>query len=53
MDAHFREYLGAVAAMQECYGERSDDHPSEFHEPGEGRNIGTTSRSDLVAGQAA
>jgi hypothetical protein len=32
MDAHFRDYLAAVAAMQEIYGERGDDHPTEFHD---------------------
>ena len=32
MDAHFQEYLAAVAGMQEFYGERGDEHPSEFHE---------------------
>jgi hypothetical protein len=32
MDAHFHEYLAAVAAMSELYGERGDDHPTEFHD---------------------
>lgn len=32
MDAHFHEYLAAVAGMQELYGERGDEHPSDFHE---------------------
>jgi hypothetical protein len=32
MDAHFREYLAAVAGMQDVYGERGDDHPTEFHD---------------------
>lgn len=31
MDAHFHEYLAAVAAMSELYGDRGDEHPSEFH----------------------
>lgn len=31
MDAHFNEYLAAVVGMQELYGERPDDHPTEFH----------------------
>lgn len=31
MDAHFNEYLAAVAAMSELYGDRGDEHPSEFH----------------------
>ncbi|MFM8284923.1 MAG: hypothetical protein ACKOCW_15360 [Planctomycetaceae bacterium] len=30
MDAHFREYMGAVAAMQELYGEPACDR-SDFH----------------------
>ena len=32
MDPHFRDYLAAVAAMQEIYGERGDDHPTDFHD---------------------
>lgn len=32
MDAHFNEYLAAVAGMQELYGDRGDEHPSDFHE---------------------
>lgn len=31
MDAHFHEYLGAVWAMQETYGERPEGLPTEFH----------------------
>jgi hypothetical protein len=31
MDPHFNEYLAAIAGMNETYGERTDDHPSEFH----------------------
>jgi hypothetical protein len=31
MDAHFNEYLAAMAGMQELYGERGDEHPSDFH----------------------
>jgi len=31
MDAHFKEYLAAIAGMAQIYGERNDDHPSEFH----------------------
>ncbi|MBM3955872.1 MAG: hypothetical protein FJ309_14870 [Planctomycetes bacterium] len=30
MDAHFREYLGAVAGMQELYGEPAHEH-TDFH----------------------
>lgn len=32
MDAHFNEYLAAVAGMQDLYGHPADDHPTEFHE---------------------
>lgn len=32
MDAHFRDYLAAVAGMQDLYGERGEDHPTEFHD---------------------
>ena len=32
MDAHFSEYLAAVRAMAEIYGERAGDVPTEFHE---------------------
>lgn len=31
MDAHFNEYLAAVAGMHDLYGERGDDHPTDFH----------------------
>jgi len=32
MDAHFNEYLAAVAGMQDLYGHPADDHPTEFHD---------------------
>ena len=32
MDAHFREYLAAIAGMQDVYGESADRRPSEFHD---------------------
>ena len=32
MDAHFNEYLAAVAGMQSTYGERCDSRPTEFHD---------------------
>ncbi len=32
MDAHFNEYLAAVAGMQELYGDGGEDHPTEFHD---------------------
>ena len=31
MDAHFAEYVAVVQAFSEFYGERSENHPSEFH----------------------
>lgn len=31
MDPHFNEYLAAIAGMHDVYGERSEDHPTEFH----------------------
>lgn len=31
MDAHFNEYLAAVRAMQEIYGERAEGSPADFH----------------------
>jgi hypothetical protein len=33
MDAHFNEYLAAIAGMHDIYGDAGDDHRSEFHEP--------------------
>jgi len=35
MDAHFHEYLAAIAGMHDIYGDFGDDHPSDFHEPAE------------------
>lgn len=35
MDAHFPEYLAAIAGMHDIYGDFGDDHPSEFHQPSE------------------
>lgn len=32
MDAHFREYLAAVAGIRDVYGEAGDDRPTEFHD---------------------
>ena len=32
MDAHFSEYLAAIEAIQEIYGERADSELSEFHQ---------------------
>jgi hypothetical protein len=35
MDAHFHEYLAAIAGMHDIYGDFGDDHPSEFHQASE------------------
>lgn len=32
MDPHFPEYLAAIAALGELYGDRPDDRPTEFHD---------------------
>jgi len=32
MDAHFAEYLAAVEGMQDIYGERGENFPSEYHD---------------------
>jgi len=32
MDPHFQEYLAAIAGMHDVYGDRPDEHPTEFHE---------------------
>ena len=32
MDPHFNEYLAAIAGMHDIYGDRSDDHPTDFHD---------------------
>lgn len=32
MDPHFNEYLAAIAGMHDIYGDRPDDHPTDFHE---------------------
>lgn len=34
MDPHFKEYLAAIVGMNDVYGERSDEHPTEFHGDG-------------------
>jgi hypothetical protein len=35
MDPHFCEYLGAIWAMQETYGEQPESLPTEFHREAE------------------
>jgi hypothetical protein len=41
MDAHFHEYLAAIAGMHDIYGDFGDDHPSEFHQASECCAAGT------------
>lgn len=36
MDPHFDEYLAAVAGMHDIYGDRPDDHPTDFQHQGGG-----------------
>lgn len=46
MDAHFNEYLAAVAGMHDLYGERGDDHPTDFHDVDEPRVNGDSLARD-------
>ncbi len=32
MDAHFNEYLAAVAGMRDVYGEAGEERPTDFHD---------------------
>jgi hypothetical protein len=32
MDPHFHEYLAAITGMHDVYGDRPDEHPTEFHD---------------------
>jgi hypothetical protein len=32
MDPHFQEYLAAIAGMHDVYGDRPDEHLTEFHD---------------------
>jgi hypothetical protein len=32
MDPHFNEYLAAIAGMHDIYGDRPENHPTDFHE---------------------
>lgn len=36
MDPHFHEYLAAITGMHDVYGDRTDEHPTEFHDEREG-----------------
>lgn len=31
MDPHFNEYLAAIAGMHDIYGDRPEEHPTDFH----------------------
>ena len=48
MDAHFQEYLAAIAGMQDIYGDAGDGHPSEFHEAAEAATSDAPSRGDRL-----
>jgi len=49
MDAHFQEYLAAIAGMHDIYGDAGDEHPSEFHEAAETTPSDAPSRGDGLA----
>lgn len=49
MDAHFHEYLAAIAGMHDIYGDAGDEHPSEFHAASETRASDAPSRGDGLA----
>ena len=55
MDAHFHEYLAAIAGMHDIYGDVGDDHPSEFHQPSEccAAGTATTAVSAVELGTAS
>ena len=48
MDAHFQEYLAAIAGMHDIYGDAGDEHPSEFHETAETATADAPSRGDRL-----
>ena len=48
MDAHFQEYLAAIAGMHDIYGDAGDGHPSEFHEAAEAATSDAPSRGDCL-----
>jgi len=49
MDAHFQEYLAAIAGMHDIYGDAGDEHPSEFHEAAETATPDAPSRGDCLS----
>ncbi len=46
MDAHFNEYLAAVAGMHEIYGDSEDGRPVDFHDD---TAVATTAVSESAA----
>ncbi|MFN9369552.1 MAG: hypothetical protein ACK6CT_12445 [Planctomycetia bacterium] len=49
MDPHFNEYRGAIAGMDDLYGDRPDDQPTEFHDDREGGPVAVTVASGAAA----
>jgi len=49
MDAHFQEYLAAIAGMHDIYGDAGDEQTSEFHEAAEKATTDAPSRGDGLA----
>ena len=49
MDAHFQEYLAAIAGMHDIYGDAGDEHPTEFHEACETATTDVPSCGDGLA----
>lgn len=49
MDPHFHEYLAAIAGMHDVYGDRPDEHMSEFHDD----LTAATGREPVATGAAA
>ena len=49
MDAHFQEYLAAIAGMHDIYGDSGDDRPSEFHETAQTPTAQTPTAQTLTA----
>jgi hypothetical protein len=52
MDAHFREYLAAVAGIRDVYGEAGDDRPTEFHDDTVPATTAAAAEEDVVAGSS-
>jgi len=53
MDAHFHEYLAAIAGMHDIYGDVGDDHPSEFHQASASCEAGTATTAVAAVAVAA